>query len=81
MLVDADDPAFDEPTKFIGPVYEEQRAHALAAERGWVVKPDGEHWRRVVASPDPKQIIQLGAIRGLVDGGFLVVCVGGEACL
>ena len=54
-----------------------RHAHALAAERGWVVKPDGEHWRRVVPSPEPKQIIQLGAIQRLVDGGFLVVCVGG----
>ena len=77
VLVDADDPAFGDPTKFIGPVYDEQRAKALAAERGWVVKPDGEHWRRVVASPDPQQVIQLEAIRRLVDGGFLVVCVGG----
>ena len=77
VLVDADDPAFGDPTKFIGPVYDEQRAKALAAERGWVVKPDGEHWRRVVASPDPQQVIQLEAIRHLVDGGFLVVCVGG----
>ena len=77
VLVDADDPAFGEPTKFIGPVYDEGQAHALATERGWVVKPDGDRWRRVVPSPDPKQIIQLGAIRSLVDGGFLVVCVGG----
>jgi carbamate kinase len=77
VLVDADDPAFGDPTKFIGPVYDEQRAAALAAERGWVVKPDGDSWRRVVASPDPKQIVQLGAIRSLVDAGFLVVCVGG----
>jgi carbamate kinase len=77
VLVDADDPAFGEPTKFIGPVYDEGQALALAAERGWVVKPDGDRWRRVVASPDPKRIIQLGAIRRLVDGGFLVVCVGG----
>lgn len=77
VLVDAEDRAFADPTKFIGPVYDEQRAHALAAERDWTVKPDGQHWRRVVASPDPKQIIQLGAIRRLVDGGFLVVCVGG----
>lgn len=77
VLVDADDPAFGDPTKFIGPVYDERRAQALAGARGWVVKPDGDRWRRVVPSPDPKQIIQLGAIRGLVDGGFLVVCVGG----
>jgi carbamate kinase len=77
VLVDAGDPAFGDPAKFIGPIYDEQRAHALAAERGCVVKPDGEHWRRVVASPDPKQIIQLGAIQELVEAGFLVVCVGG----
>lgn len=77
VLVDAGDPAFDEPTKFIGPVYDKQRAQQLAAERGWVVKPDGDDWRRVVPSPDPKQIIQLGAIGRLVDAGFLVVCVGG----
>ena len=77
VLVDADDPAFGRPTKFIGPVYDKERADALAAQRGWVVKADGEHWRRVVASPDPKQIIQLEAIRRLVEGGFLVVCTGG----
>lgn len=77
VLVDADDPAFGEPTKFIGPIYDEGRAKDLAAERGWVVKPDGDDWRRVVPSPDPKQIIQLDAIRRLVEGGFLVVCVGG----
>ncbi len=77
VLVDADDPAFADPTKFIGPIYDEQRAHALAAERGWTVKRDGRQWRRVVPSPDPKEIIQLAAIRRLVDGGFLVVCVGG----
>ena len=77
VRVDADDPAFDEPTKFIGPVYDEGQARELAAERGWTVKPDGERWRRVVASPQPREVVQLGAIRRLVDGGFLVVCVGG----
>jgi carbamate kinase len=77
VLVDADDPAFADPTKFIGPIYDEPRARALAAERGWTVKPDGTSWRRVVASPEPRRIIQLDAIRSLVDGGFLVVCVGG----
>lgn len=77
VLVDADDPAFTAPTKFIGPVYEERRARALADERGWEIRPDGAQWRRVVPSPDPKEIVALGAIRLLVDGGFLVVCVGG----
>jgi carbamate kinase len=77
VLVDADDPAFGAPTKFIGPVYDEGRARTLAVERGWEVRPDGQWWRRVVASPDPLEIVQLGAIRRLVDGGFLVVCAGG----
>ncbi len=77
VLVDAEDPAFASPTKFIGPVYDEPRARALAAERGWVVKADGERWRRVVPSPEPQSIVQLDAIRTLVAGGFLVVCVGG----
>ena len=77
VLVDAEDPAFESPTKFIGPVYDRERAEALAAERGWTVKPDGENWRRVVASPEPKEIVQLKAIKRLVDGNFLVVCVGG----
>ena len=77
VLVDGSDPAFEDPTKFIGPVYEEARARELANQHGWTIKPDGDHWRRVVASPEPKEIIQLGAIRRLVDGGFLVVCVGG----
>ena len=77
VLVDADDPAFADPTKFIGPVYEEDRARELAAERGWTVKPDGDKWRRVVPSPQPREIIQLAAISRLVEAGFLVVCVGG----
>ena len=77
VLVDADDPAFSEPTKFIGPVYDEDRARALADERGWSIKPDGDRWRRVVPSPQPREIIQLAAISRLVDAGFLVVCVGG----
>jgi carbamate kinase len=77
VVVDARDPAFSDPTKFIGPVYEERRARELAAERGWVVRPDGDSWRRVVPSPEPLEIVQLDAIRRLVDAGFLVVCVGG----
>ena len=52
-LVDADDPAFDDPTKFVGEVYAEQQARELADRHGWQVRSDGEHWRRVVASPRP----------------------------
>jgi carbamate kinase len=77
VLVDPADPAFAEPTKFIGPVYDEPTAERLAAERGWTVKADGPDWRRVVASPEPREIVQLPAIRSLVDDGFLVVCAGG----
>ncbi len=77
VLVDADDPAFHDPSKFIGPVYMEHRAHELADERGWTIKPDGDMWRRVVPSPEPREIVQLHAIQQLVESGFLVVCVGG----
>jgi carbamate kinase len=77
VIVDADDPAFARPEKFIGPVYEQDVAHRLASERGWTVKPDGPHWRRVVASPEPRAIVELETIRLLVNAGVLVVCVGG----
>ncbi len=76
-VVDRDDPAFADPAKFVGPVYDEVQARQLAAEMGWTVKPDGEAWRRVVPSPQPLEIVQLEAIRRLVDSGFLVVCAGG----
>ncbi len=77
VRVDPGDPAFADPTKFIGAGYEEAEAQALAAKHGWTVKRDGERWRRVVASPEPQEIVQLTAIRTLVEGGFVVVCVGG----
>ena len=77
VVVDEADPAFHAPSKFIGPVYDEDEARALAEGRGWVVKPDGQKWRRVVPSPEPRRIVQLPAIRQLVDSGFLVVCAGG----
>lgn len=77
IVVDAGDPAFEDPTKFIGPVYDEEHAHALAEQRGWSIRPDGERWRRVVASPEPKRVVQLEAIRQLIEAGFLVVCAGG----
>ncbi len=77
VLVDAEDAAFDDPTKFIGPVYSKEEGAGLAADHGWTFKPDGDQWRRVVPSPEPLEIIQLRAIRRLVVSGFLVVCVGG----
>ena len=76
-LVRADDPAFEDPTKFVGEVYDEATAQRLADERGWVVKPDGEHWRRVVGSPRPERVIETRLIRLLLNSGAVVVCAGG----
>lgn len=76
-LVSAADPAFADPTKFIGEVYDEERAHRLAEERGWVVKPDGPHWRRVVGSPEPRRVVETRLIRLLLSTGAVVVCAGG----
>jgi carbamate kinase len=77
VIVDADDPAFSHPTKFIGPVYDRHIGELLATERGWRIKPDGPQWRRVVPSPEPRSIVELQTIRLLVEAGVLVVCVGG----
>jgi carbamate kinase len=75
--VDPDDPAFADPTKFIGKVYSEAEAKAEAAEKGWQVKPDGKHWRRVVPSPMPKRIFQLRPIEWLLEKGCTVIAAGG----
>jgi carbamate kinase len=75
--VDPADPAFGDPTKFIGPVYTQDEAARLAAEKGWVVKPDGPHWRRVVASPEPVRIFEIRPIRWLLERGVVVICTGG----
>jgi carbamate kinase len=77
VIVNLDDPAFEDPTKFIGPVYDRATAGRMAADRGWHVKEDGAHWRRVVPSPEPRSIVELSTIRLLVEAGVLVVCVGG----
>jgi carbamate kinase len=77
VVVDADDPAFSHPTKFVGPVYSAAEAHRLADERRWVVAPDGDRWRRVVPSPEPRRIVELQTIRTLVDHGDTVICAGG----
>jgi carbamate kinase len=77
VIVDADDPAFSSPTKFIGPIYDDGEAEALAAERGWSMRRDGRTWRRVVPSPQPRSIVELSTIRLLMQAGVLVVCVGG----
>jgi carbamate kinase len=75
--VDPEDAAFSNPTKPIGPTYTEEEASRLSRERGWTVARDGEGYRRVVPSPEPRRIIELNAIRLLVKAGVLVVCAGG----
>ncbi|VXC46266.1 carbamate kinase [Nocardioides sp. AX2bis] len=76
-LVAADDPAFADPTKFVGAVYDEARAHELAAREGWTVKPDGDGWRRVVASPLPSGVLEVDTARLLLEHGTTVVLAGG----
>lgn len=76
-LVSVADPAFADPTKFVGPVYPEHHAARLAAERDWTVRQDGPSWRRVVPSPRPQRIVETRVIRALVESGTIVVCAGG----
>jgi carbamate kinase len=76
-LVSQDDPAFAHPSKFVGPVYDEQRARALAASMHWEVRQDGSRWRRVVPSPEPSGLLDLPAVRLLLDRHAIVVCSGG----
>lgn len=77
MSVDPSDPAFADPTKPIGPIYEEAQAKEMAEKYGWTVKADGKHFRRVVPSPQPKGIIEYDAIMALIERGHLVICAGG----
>lgn len=75
--VDPADPAFADPTKFIGPVYDKAEAERLAAEKGWAIKPDGDKWRRVVASPEPKRIFELRPMKWLLEKHTIVIAAGG----
>lgn len=76
--VDPDDPAFGNPTKPVGPFYSEERAKELQLEQGFVMREDaGRGWRRVVPSPDPKEIVPMSAIAALVAAGAVVICTGG----
>ena len=78
VAVDSNDPAFANPTKPVGPFYDAERAKVLEEERGWAVREDaGRGWRRVVPSPRPLEVLELGAIRTLLDEGVIVVAVGG----
>ncbi|WP_299869662.1 carbamate kinase [uncultured Roseobacter sp.] len=75
--VDPNDPAFQNPTKFIGPIYTEEEAARLRADHGWTIGQDGAHFRRTVPSPRPKRILELDVIRLLLDQGVVIICAGG----
>lgn len=75
--VNGNDPAFKYPSKPIGPVYSKEEAERLAAEKGWSIAPDGDKYRRVVASPRPKRIFEIRPIKWLLEKGSIVICAGG----
>ena len=75
--VDPNDPAFEHPTKPVGPVYEKEEAEQLAKQHGWTIAPDNDKWRRVVPSPDPKRIWGFAPLKTLVENGHIVICCGG----
>ena len=78
VVVDRNDPGFKNPSKPIGVFYSEEEARKAEAEKGWTLKEDaGRGWRRVVASPEPVEIVEEEAIRTLVEKGMAVVAVGG----
>jgi len=78
VLVDKDDPAFKNPTKPIGSFMDEEEAQRRAREMGWnVVEDAGRGWRRVVASPLPKEVVEFETVKTLIDAGVIVITVGG----
>jgi carbamate kinase len=78
VVVDPADPAFDNPTKPIGPYYHRPRAEELQRDRGWTLREDaGRGWRRVVPSPQPLEVVELQAVRTLLRSGQLAIAVGG----
>lgn len=75
--VDPNDPAFQNPTKFIGPIYTHEDAIRLSGEHGWTIGQDGNHFRRTVASPRPLRILEIGVIQLLLAQDVVVICAGG----
>ncbi|WP_440856930.1 carbamate kinase [Pseudomonas syringae] len=75
--VDPADPAFNNPGKPVGPVYTQAEAERLGAEKGWAIAPDGDKYRRVVASPRPKRIFEIRPVKWLLEKGCIVICAGG----
>ena len=76
-VVDRNDPAFQTPTKFVGPTYSHRELSAIAKQHSWNMAADGDAWRRVVASPEPQAVVELPLIQMLVDAKVVVVCAGG----
>jgi len=76
-IVNTGDPAYECPVKFVGPVFTQQQAKQIEAERHWTFKLDGDHYRRVVPSPEPCRILETPVIRQLIHEGVIVVCAGG----
>ena len=77
VLVDRNDPAFRQSSKFVGPVYSKAEAESRAAAAGWRIAADGAHWRRVVPSPRPIEIPDLRVLQLLLEQGVVVICAGG----
>ena len=77
IVVDPSDAAFANPTKFVGPVYPQATADALAAKKGWTFRQDGHAWRRVVPSPEPRQVLEIEPITWLLERDAVVICAGG----
>ena len=78
VLVSKEDPAWQNPTKYVGSYYTEEEAKKIAAEKGWVIKPDPRGgYRRVVPSPNPTENIEVGAVKKLIDEGWIVIASGG----
>ena len=78
VVVDENDPAFQNPTKPIGPFYTEEEAKELEKEKGWTMKEDaGRGWRRVVASPKPVRIVEIDSVKQLWEDNIVITCGGG----
>ncbi|NCC68052.1 MAG: carbamate kinase [Clostridia bacterium] len=78
VIVEKDDPAFENPTKPIGPFYTDEEAKQIAAEKGYAMREDaGRGWRRVVASPLPRRIVEIDAVKKLWDTTVVITCGGG----
>ena len=75
--VDPHDRAFQNPAKFVGPVYEQEEAQLMAESKHWAFRKDGDKWRRVVPSPEPLRIFEIRIVQWLLEKGAVVICAGG----